>query len=665
MNSKKAMDTSTAKTGFELFNIENEKNIPPSMKGLNNWVVWKVESNGNGRPTKVPYQSKHPGKKAKSTDQTTWSSYQEAIEAFKTHRDDSIMGIGFVVSGTPFTGVDLDHCRNRETGEIEPWAKEIIDILKSYHEITPSGTGVRVYVKGKLPDGHSCRGDGIEVYSKNRFFTVSGNSPPGFKEIMPREEELKGVYDKFIKNGNPEDAPVSDENFSHLCGKSPFSDNEVFDHALQANNKEKFLQLWNNEIGPSPSKAYPSQSEADLALCSILAFWTQRDPEAIDRLFRQSKLFRNKWDETHGNMTYGEKTIRKAIERTIDVYTPTRQESEPAKDPLNTRTLITKSEINKRGEGKSLSEILNQPELEERYLVKPLLSRGDKGFVVSSYKIGKTLFLTQLTLCLSMGIPFLGFEIPKPAKVLYVRFELKESRFKKRLESMVAGLGGMGRLQMEPIFELVKGFNISTENDFQWLMGLLGKHQAEVLMLDPLYKLSPIDLKDTANAMPLIRRFDTIIEAYPDLLLITAHHLRKSGADERDNWDQTYGPMFFFADADFQVRLKAKHRETHEFTLDVISNDAPIDSFMFKRDDNTLLYYVPDIDKDYEEAVLNHIDKEKQAKTAVIDWMRKDIGLSRRQAQEMLNRLISRGKIQEVRGKGRQKILELTGEGVV
>ena len=107
------MNTNTTETNFEKFNIENGMKIPASMKGLNNWVVWKVEKDKKGKPTKVPYQSKYPGKKAKSTDQTTWSSYQEAMEAFKTHRDDSIMGIGFVVSGTPFTGVDLDHCRNQ------------------------------------------------------------------------------------------------------------------------------------------------------------------------------------------------------------------------------------------------------------------------------------------------------------------------------------------------------------------------------------------------------------------------------------------------------------------------------------------------------------------------------------------------------------------------
>lgn len=322
MNSKETMNTNTSKAEFEQFNIENERNIPPSMKDYNNWVIWKVETDEKGRATKVPYQSKYPGKKAKSTDQTTWSSYGECIAAYKACENGSIDGIGFVVKGTPFTGVDLDHCRDRETGEIEPWAKQIIDALQSYWEITPSGTGIRVYVEGKIPGKQGCRKGNIEIYGTDRFFTVSGNSPPGFKDTMPREKELNEVYLKYIKKGKLEDDYISDEDFKKLCGKSRLSDTEVFDHAIKANDKEKFLRLWKNETGLYPSKKYRSKSEADLALCSILAFWTNRDPVVIDRLYRQSKLFTAKWDELRGLQTYGAMTIKKAVKGTENIYTP-------------------------------------------------------------------------------------------------------------------------------------------------------------------------------------------------------------------------------------------------------------------------------------------------------------------------------------------------------
>jgi len=309
------------------------------------------------------------------------------------------------------------------------------------------------------------------------------------------------------------------------------------------------------------------------------------------------------------------------------------------------------SQVHKRGEGKSLSQILSAPEPEERYLLKPIFERGDKGFVVSSYKTGKTLFLTQLTLCLSSGIPFLGFEIPSPVKVVYVRFELKDSRFRKRLDLMVNGLGGLEKVKIEPIFELVRGFNITDEKDFRSLLNLIETHKAEVLLLDPLYKIAPLDLKDTANAMPLIRRYDSIIEAYPDLSIITAHHMRKQRGDERDSWDSTYGPMFFFADMDFEIRIKPDHKKTLNFIFEHISNDVPIDSFTFRRDPDTLLYYVPKPKDDHFKEIIDYVSKNKPTKGTLKDWMTATFGYSRRQGKDTIGRMIKSGLL-DYEGKG-------------
>lgn len=298
-----------------------------------------------------------------------------------------------------------------------------------------------------------------------------------------------------------------------------------------------------------------------------------------------------------------------------------------------------------RGNGKSLSEILSEPEQKEKYLVKPIFSRGDKGYVVSTYKMGKTLFLTQLALSLSMRVPFLGFEIPEAAKVLYIRFELKDSRFKKRLQAMVTGMGGISNVKVEPVFELTRGFNILAEKDFKWVVDLIRQHHAEVLIFDPFYKMVSLDLKDTANAMPLIRRFDVLIEMFPDLLIIIAHHLRKQSADDRDSWDMTYGPMFFFADMDFEVRLKAKHTKDPVFTFDHITNDVPVENFTFKRNPETLLYYVVNPETDHLEEILDYIQSCKTNKTGLKEWMMNSFGFSRRDAASVIERLLIDKKI--------------------
>ena len=81
---------------------------------------------------------------------------------------------------------------------------------------------------------------------------------------------------------------------------------------------------WTRFIAATGRAATPSQSEADLALCGKLAFWFQKDAVRIDKIFRQSSLFRAKWDEKHygDGSTYGQKTVETAISGCRDVYVP-------------------------------------------------------------------------------------------------------------------------------------------------------------------------------------------------------------------------------------------------------------------------------------------------------------------------------------------------------
>src|SRR5918997_852027 len=121
------------------------ENIPKELKVRPQWVVWKAVGE---KPDKVPYSAR-TGRKASSTDLMTWSTFEEALEAYEKGK---CAGLGFVFSsGDPYAGVDLDGCRDSRTGEIELWAAEIIDGLDSYTELSPSGEGVHIIVKGKVP----------------------------------------------------------------------------------------------------------------------------------------------------------------------------------------------------------------------------------------------------------------------------------------------------------------------------------------------------------------------------------------------------------------------------------------------------------------------------------------------------------------------------------
>ena len=130
---------------------ENAGHIPEEPRLLTQWVCWRLEVR-NGKPTKVPYQPN--GRPADSTDPGTWSSFNDVLAAYEAGGFD---GVGFVFSkSSSYCGVDLDGCRDAVTGQVAPWAKEIIEALDSYSEVSPSGTGMKVFLKARKP-GPKCK----------------------------------------------------------------------------------------------------------------------------------------------------------------------------------------------------------------------------------------------------------------------------------------------------------------------------------------------------------------------------------------------------------------------------------------------------------------------------------------------------------------------------
>ena len=156
------------------------------------WRETVVE--GRPKPTKVPFTVL--GHKASHSDPKHWSVYEACAARLEAGGYD---GIGFVLQPADQPGepeiifVDLDQCRDPATGDIEPWATEIIDRLNSYSEVSPSGTGVHVFIKGVLPSGlFGGRADPIEVYAAKRFSTITGNWLEEYPdEIVEAQEALE------------------------------------------------------------------------------------------------------------------------------------------------------------------------------------------------------------------------------------------------------------------------------------------------------------------------------------------------------------------------------------------------------------------------------------------------------------------------------------------
>jgi putative DNA primase/helicase len=161
-------------------------------------------------------------------------------------------------------GVDIDLCRDPRTGQIAEWAREIILELNSYTEVSPSETGLKIFVFGCLPAGARHKTayvtGQIECYSDKRFFAVTDRHLEGTPAtIEQRQEELVALHQRIFTQSKRE---------RHALGPSTslsLSDSELIDKAMHAGNGEKFRWLWNGHW----KHEYPSQSEADLALCSI------------------------------------------------------------------------------------------------------------------------------------------------------------------------------------------------------------------------------------------------------------------------------------------------------------------------------------------------------------------------------------------------------------
>ena len=151
-------------------------NIPDELKTLDQWVCWQYKKTKDGKTTKMPIDVK-TGKAADTTNSENWSSFDDARNRFEQRKE--IAGIGFVFSkNDSYVGIDLDGCRNLQTGEIAPWAQEFIKLANTYSEVSPSGTGVKMILKGVMPSERgrkkAYKNGAVEMYARSRFFTITG-----------------------------------------------------------------------------------------------------------------------------------------------------------------------------------------------------------------------------------------------------------------------------------------------------------------------------------------------------------------------------------------------------------------------------------------------------------------------------------------------------------
>ena len=141
--------------------------IPEDLKAEQRWVCWTWHLDDREKWTKKPVRPNN--RSASSTNPKTWSSFTEVCRAYK--RDPSISGVGFVL-GDGFAGIDLDCCLDED--QLCQPAAQIVAGLNSYTEISPTGTGVKIFFRGQKPKSFS-NSDEVEIYDHGRYFTITGD----------------------------------------------------------------------------------------------------------------------------------------------------------------------------------------------------------------------------------------------------------------------------------------------------------------------------------------------------------------------------------------------------------------------------------------------------------------------------------------------------------
>lgn len=303
---------------------------------IQQWVCWKYEERDDGftKPPIAPFDDRNH---ASTIDSTTWTTHDKA-QQYHDRDDTDTDGIGIVLTAKDsFVGIDLDGCRDPNTGKMEGWATDIIETVDSYTEVSPSGYGVRIFATGELPESGKqalqkrtvfalagCeKTPKIEMYDRNQYLTYSADHIDDTPtNIQKRHDDVNTVYDEYLVDDTSEETTQTTETTT-TAETTPtigndLSNDEVIEKGLSAANGRVFKKLSDGD----DSMHNGDTSKADLAFTQILAFWTGGDKNQMDRLFRRSDRMRDKWDETHHSdgSTYGDMTIETAMTKQSDFY---------------------------------------------------------------------------------------------------------------------------------------------------------------------------------------------------------------------------------------------------------------------------------------------------------------------------------------------------------
>ena len=479
-----------------------EEQIPEYLRRLPQWVVWKLEKSARrSKPAKVPYSGKWPSKRVDVTSKSSYCSFEEACRTLT--EDPTVNGVGFVVtSEDDVIGIDLDECI-LENGDISETALEFVGRLDGYTEVSPSGRGIRSFVRGKLPPGTKNRAGPIEVYENERFLTVTGISIHGSR-IPSAQTEIELLVEKYLGSRKVPQTRLRIDSAPQMTNA------RVLQKARKAWNGREFSQLFN--LGDT--SRYESESEASMALLLMLAFWTGGHAQQMDEIFRTSKLMRPKWDERRGDSTWGMQQIEKAIQQCSEFYTA-------GKNSVENRP--------RRGRLVQLSEIETE---EVKMLVEPFIPDNSMTFIQGDPSTGKSWMTGHLAARVSRGLDFFKDEPNEfgPRNVLFLNAEDDAGMTTRpRLERVGADCS---KIYIEALPTLddsnVEDWKTIQVQNLEQMKIYLEESQAKVVIIDPIQAfLTDQDMNRANDIRSVLAPFDRLARKM-NVAIVAVQHFNKS-----------------------------------------------------------------------------------------------------------------------------------------
>jgi hypothetical protein len=476
------------------------ENIPEELKKCPQWVLYRVEHNPKRpKPTKIPIQI--DGNPASTSNPKTWNSFETAMLALQEGIGD---GLGFVFTDKDsYTGIDLDSACDPYLGISEEWASKIVANLSSYTEYSPSETGLHIIIKAKKSINASRKGK-IEIYDRARFFTFTGNIyNKSINTINERQKELDILCKKVFSSDEQIQSSFS------LPEGNKLSDQEIKDLILKmrsAQNGEKFSLLfegrWVEIKDDKDQQQYPSQSEADQALCNILAFWAD-NPIAIDQVFRRSSLYREKWERKD----YREKTIKNAF---IYKTSPAKTAFDSVKDCSvipNNIPLI------------HISQVEEKP---IEFQIEQIWPINSVGFISGQPGSFKTWFSLNIALSIASGSPFLGKYKCKKGKVIIFNAEDTQTQTKLRIAAF-AREKGLNIDNLEIYLMDIYALSLNDKNTQEAIMNTLLREQPSFIILDPLRNIHTLNEDNSTEMVEILNFLRLINRKYNCSILLVCH----------------------------------------------------------------------------------------------------------------------------------------------